>query len=54
VLLAAQCRVPLAQSVLTITYAGGNQREIEYHVHVENGTTCWSEYYFNGELYGRK
>ncbi len=42
------------QGVLVITYENGNQREIEYRVHVENGQTYWSEYYFNGELYGKK
>jgi len=39
---------------LTITYPSGNQRAINYQVHVENGEYFWREYYFNGDLYGKK
>lgn len=39
---------------LTIIYPNGNQRAISYQVHVENGQYYWNEYYFNGELYGKK
>jgi len=42
------------QGVLTILFNNGSQREINYQVHVENGEVYWSEYYFNGELYGKK
>jgi hypothetical protein len=42
------------QGVLTILFNNGSQREITYQVHVENGEVYWSEYYFNGELYGKK
>ena len=42
------------QGVLTIFFNNGNQREINYRVHVENGEVYWSEYYFNGDLYGKK
>ncbi len=42
------------QGVITITYANGNQTQIQYHVHVERGETYWNEYWFNGDLYGRK
>lgn len=42
------------QGVLTIFFSNGNQREINYKVHVENGEVYWSEYFFNGELYGKK
>jgi hypothetical protein len=39
---------------IVITYQNGNQRVIPYRVHVENGEVYWSEYYFNGVLYGKK
>lgn len=39
---------------IIITYQSGNQRVIPYQVHVENGQVYWSEYYFNGVLYGKK
>jgi hypothetical protein len=42
------------QGVLTIIFQDGTRREINYQVHVENGEVYWSEYYFNGELYGKK
>lgn len=42
------------QGQLTIAYQNGNRRVIEYRVHIENGEAYWSEYYFNGELYGKK
>jgi len=42
------------RGVLTITYPSGNQRAINYQVHVENGEYYWREYYFNGDLYGKK
>jgi hypothetical protein len=42
------------QGLLTIFFQNGNQREINYQVHVENGEVYWSEYYFNGVLYGKK
>ena len=42
------------QGIITITYQGGNQVQIQYRVHVENGETYWNEYWFNGELYGRQ
>jgi hypothetical protein len=42
------------QGVLTITYESGKEREVQYRVHVENGETYWSEYYFAGDLYGKQ
>jgi len=38
-----------------ISFAGndGSSSEYEYRVHVENGEVYWSEYYFNGDLYGK-
>jgi hypothetical protein len=42
------------RGVLTIIYPNGNQRAINYQVHVENGEYYWGEYYFNGDLYGKK
>jgi len=42
------------QGVLTLVFQNGSQREINYQVHVENGEVYWSEYYFNGVLYGKK
>jgi hypothetical protein len=42
------------QGTLTIIYQNGNQRAINYRVHAENGQVYWGEYYFNGELYGKK
>jgi len=34
--------------------ADGSEYEISYEVHVENGVTYWSEYYFNGSFYMKK
>jgi hypothetical protein len=42
------------QGVLTITYQNGTTRDVQYQVHVENGETYWSEYYFAGDLYGKQ
>jgi hypothetical protein len=42
------------QGTITILLQNGNQREINYRVHVENGQVYWSEYYFNGDLYWKK
>jgi len=42
-----------SSGVITITYADGSSNRVEYRVHVENGQTYWSEYYFNGDLYGK-
>ena len=42
------------QGVLTITYDNGKKRDVPYQVHVENGETYWSEYYFAGDLYGKQ
>jgi hypothetical protein len=38
-----------------ISFAGndGSSSDYEYQVHVENGEVYWSEYYFNGDLYGK-
>jgi len=42
------------QGIIIITYPNGNQVQVPYKVHVENGETYWNEYWFNGELYGRR
>jgi hypothetical protein len=42
------------RGVLTITYQSGTTRDVPYQVHVENGETYWSEYYFAGDLYGKQ
>ena len=42
------------QGVLTLIFQDGSRREINYQVHVENGEVYWSEYFFNGVLYGKK
>jgi len=39
---------------ITLQYANGNRQEIEYRVHVEGGEVYWSEYWFNGSLYGKQ
>jgi hypothetical protein len=39
---------------LIITFQDGSQKVFPYQVHVENGEVYWSEYYFNGVLYGKK
>jgi len=39
---------------IIITYQDGSQKVFPYQVHVENGEVYWSEYYFNGVLYGKK
>lgn len=38
-----------------ISFVGndGTSSDYEYQVHVENGEVYWSEYYFNGDLYGK-
>ncbi len=41
------------QGVIRFIDNEGSQSEYQYQVHVENGTVYWSEYYFNGELYGK-
>jgi hypothetical protein len=42
------------QGLITLTYQNGNQTQVSYRVHVENGETYWSEYWFNGDLYGKQ
>ena len=42
------------QGVITLIFNDGSTREIQYRVHVENGETYWSEYWFNGDLYGKQ
>jgi hypothetical protein len=37
-----------------ITYKNGNQRDVQYRVHVEGGETYWGEYYFAGDLYAKQ
>lgn len=41
------------RGVLITTSDDGSTSEYEYQVHVENGEVYWSEYYFNGDLYGK-
>ncbi len=41
------------RGVLLTTSNDGTTAEYEYQVHVENGEVYWSEYYFNGDLYGK-
>lgn len=42
------------RGVLLITNEDGSQDQVEYQVHVEKGRTYWSEYYFDGVLYGKQ
>lgn len=42
------------RGVLLITNEDGSQDHVEYQVHVEKGRTYWSEYYFDGVLYGKQ
>lgn len=41
------------KGVISFTGNDGSSSEYEYQVHVENGEVYWSEYYFNGDLYGK-
>jgi len=41
------------KGVITCVAGDGTSSEYEYQVHVENGEVYWSEYYFNGNLYGK-
>ncbi len=42
------------QGTITISLQNGDQRTINYRVHVENGQVYWKEYFFNGDLYWKK
>lgn len=42
------------KGVLTVLWSDGTTSEYEYRVFVENGTTYWSEYLFNGDLYRKE
>ena len=39
------------KGMIYLQASDGSQYEIRYEVHVENGVTYWSEYYFNGSFY---
>ena len=41
------------RGILLMTDGEGTSR-IEYHVHAEGGRVYWSEYYFDGVLYGKQ
>ncbi|MEO0184800.1 MAG: hypothetical protein ABIL20_03275 [candidate division WOR-3 bacterium] len=41
------------QGVITCITEDGSEVEYQYQVHVEGGEVYWSEYYFNGDLYGK-
>jgi hypothetical protein len=42
------------QGTISLQYTNGKVETIQYRVHVENGEVYWNEYWFNGDLYGRK
>lgn len=42
------------QGVVVLRYANGKEETIQYKVHREGGEVYWNEYWFNGDLYGRK
>jgi hypothetical protein len=42
------------QGVITLVYDSGERADVQYAVHVEKGETYWNEYFFDGNLYGRK
>ncbi len=42
------------QGQIILTYSNGRQVQIPYRVQVERGETFWNEYWFNGDLYGRR
>lgn len=42
------------RGTITLVYGNGKQEMIQYKVQVENGEVYWNEYWFNGELYGRR
>ena len=42
------------QGMITIIYNNGEQRNVEYRVHTENGEVYWNEYWFNGVFYYRE
>lgn len=42
------------QGNITIIYNNGEQRNVEYRVHTENGQVYWNEYWFNGVFYYRE
>jgi hypothetical protein len=42
------------QGVITLVYESGERADVQYAVHVEKGETYWNEYFFDGDLYGRK
>jgi hypothetical protein len=41
------------KGVISFVGNDGTSSDYEYQVHVENGEVYWSEYYFNGDLYGK-
>ena len=42
------------QGVITLVYESGERADVQYAVHVEKGEPYWNEYFFDGDLYGRK
>jgi len=42
------------QGTISLIYGNGKRERIQYKVHVENGEVFWNEYWFNGDLYGRR
>ncbi len=42
------------QGTITLVYGNGKRETIQYRVHVERGEVYWNEYWFNGDLYGRR
>ena len=42
------------QGTITLVYGNGKRQTIQYRVHAENGEIYWNEYWFNGDLYGRR
>ena len=44
----------LRQGRIYLTGQNGNQRILNYQVHVKGGEACWGEYFFNNRLYSVK
>lgn len=42
------------QGIITVIYNNGQQRNVEYRVHMEKGQTYWNEYWFNNVFYYRE
>jgi hypothetical protein len=42
------------EGTISLVYGNGKRETIRYKVQMENGEVYWNEYWFNGDLYGRR